>query len=740
MAARAARRGGIEMAMSRLWNPFGVNIIRAGGGGSMTPAEGLLTTLLTGLECYWALGEASGATRADSHGVENLANNGTVGHVLGVAGLGLAASFSGNTSNYLSKTDDPNLCIAGAPATFNVWCNLTNKTNTQVIFAKLDGTHYGYQFYYNQPDDRFHFDVGDGATTLIGSTNASTFGSPSPATWYMCTCYYDPANARVGVQVNGGTIDWTATTGTAGDVTVAFTVGRASSAGAFALTGAVQAFSLYKKILSSVEVTALYNGGLPYPYPFLGKTRADSYGSEHLSTMGSVGQTAGKLAQAALFNGVCTNLLGRASDAVLQAGDIDYSFNAWVQIANTTSSHMLLAKWSAGAGGEYELFYYTTDHRFHFDAGNGAAAIGTVVANTFGAPSAGTLYMVSCGHSATNNQVWISVNGGAKDTAATTGAAAVSADGFTVGFRYSTTPLSCNGVVDAVGYWKKELSAGELTALYNAGSGLSYPFTGTASLLTGLQAYWGMDDADGALYSTVDTTDSGGVDIRVLVPGNHAVGASYPVVLYHHGQGETYTAVTADTLKLGVVRNLLGNGYIVAGSSQHGNSWGSDAGTADMLHLYNYIIANYGSTLRTIQFSQSAGGPSGLLCSTVDFAVPLTKGWFGIYPCCDLAWCYANGFDADIDTAYGIDGTPYATATAGHDPVLLAATKFDNLRMRFYASDGDLVVHKPDNTDVLRTLVTGHATELALVTCTGTHGDPTHFRPTDVSAFCARCI
>ena len=78
--------------------------------------------------------------------------------------------------------------------------------------------------------------------------------------------------------------------------------------------------------------------------------------------------------------------------------------------------------------------------------------------------------------------------------------------------------------------------------------------------------------------------------------------------------------------------------------------------------------------------------------------------------------------------------------TAGHDPVLLAAAKFHGLRLRFYASAADVTVNKVANSDQMQTLVAGQATESVVVVCSGVHGDPSHFRPVDYSAFVNRCV
>lgn len=54
-----------------------------------------------------------------------------------------------------------------------------------------------------------------------------------------------------------------------------------------------------------------------------------------------------------------------------------------------------------------------------------------------------------------------------------------------------------DGDMDETGLWSRPLTTAERTALYNAGSGLTYPFTGTSSLTNGLISYWRMDEVSG---------------------------------------------------------------------------------------------------------------------------------------------------------------------------------------------------------------------------------------------------
>lgn len=217
---------------------------------------------------------------------------------------------------------------------------------------------------------------------------------------------------------------------------------------------------------------------------------------------------------------------------------------------------------------------------------------------------------------------------------------------------------------------------------------------------------------------------------RYLVPPS----TSGTLIIYHHGVGEDKTAWTSDPLKSELRTALLDEGYILAASNAHGENWGNANSIADYNALYADAIGRYIVT-KVIFISQSMGGMSGLNCIQ-NGTIPVA-GWVGIYPACNLAWCYANGFTAAINTAYGISGD-YAAKTAGYDPVLLDGTHFTT-RMRFYASASDTTVSKTNNSDAMATVVNGHAAENTVVVCSGNHGDPSHFQPSDVIAFIKRC-
>lgn len=237
-------------------------------------------------------------------------------------------------------------------------------------------------------------------------------------------------------------------------------------------------------------------------------------------------------------------------------------------------------------------------------------------------------------------------------------------------------------------------------------------------------------------YSTIDDT-VGSDAVKVLLPDTYA---GYSVV-YHHGVGEDASSLTSDTLKAGVLAQMLADGYMVSSTDGGGQNWGNQAGLDSYLALDAYLASNHAPT-KTVVFSQSMGGCTGLL-TVASNKITTLKGWFGIYPVCSLANMFgsnAGTFASAIRTAFGIasDGSDYSTKTSGHDALLKSAGAFAGIAMRFYASPDDTVVAKTANTDAFHSLVSGVTPESAVIVCSGDHGDPSHFQPSDLAAFLAR--
>jgi len=101
-----------------------------------------------------------------------------------------------------------------------------------------------------------------GSSARVG---ADTFGNLSTGVWYFIYCYHDASGNEIGISVNDGTVDTTATGGIApGDADGAFQMGARD--GSRCIDASIDEFGFWKKVLSSAEVTDLYNSGDGIPY------------------------------------------------------------------------------------------------------------------------------------------------------------------------------------------------------------------------------------------------------------------------------------------------------------------------------------------------------------------------------------------------------------------------------------------------------------------------------------------
>lgn len=179
-----------------------------------------------------------------------------------------------------------------------------------------------------------------------------------------------------------------------------------------------------------------------------------------------------------------TQFLSRASQASLQLGDTTKSYVAWFKAESFVNSfHTVLGKDDEAAGASEYVIYAKNDGSGNyniqwavFDAAGSTIASITLTGTNL---ATGTWYMVAVGHNHTTNEIWASLNAAAKTTAATGGTApAAGGAQLRIGaIEFSGAERYFDGLVGPAGIATEELTADDLTSLYNAGAGRAYPFT-----------------------------------------------------------------------------------------------------------------------------------------------------------------------------------------------------------------------------------------------------------------------
>lgn len=230
--------------------------------------------------------------------------------------------------------------------------------------------------------------------------------------------------------------------------------------------------------------------------------------------------------------------------------------------------------------------------------------------------------------------------------------------------------------------------------------------------------------------SDIFTTLSNGEMIRYTIPKDYDPTTPTRLVIYTHGLGGNAHQHYEDTNMANVSRALANAGYIVVGCNDHGNNYGNSSAVADNLLTYQYMIDHY-NIGDVYVIGQSMGGLPALNIVSKN-QIPNIKALVGIYPITNTSWAYGNSlFTAGINSAYGIDGShSYSTQTATYDPQTLSASAFRSIPMKLYASTGDNIVSKSQNSDLFAAKVGA-----TVVACSGDHGDPSHFQPSDVVTF-----
>jgi hypothetical protein len=212
------------------------------------------------------------------------------------------------------------------------------------------------------------------------------------------------------------------------------------------------------------------------------------------------------------FNG--SSYLSVANNSTIQTGDIDYSIAGWVTLDFKSSNRTIISKTASGGIGEYLLRYDSTADRFYWYMANGAT-YNDLSATSFGSPSTATKYFIYIYHDAAANSMGISVNNGTVDTRATTISPTTNTEPLVFGTFYNSGAPSnyLIGILDSWGFWKKKLTADEVTSLYNSGNGRRHCQL-SGSLLTNLNFWYDLPENTGTRFDSTsndnDLTDTGG--------------------------------------------------------------------------------------------------------------------------------------------------------------------------------------------------------------------------------------
>jgi hypothetical protein len=210
-----------------------------------------------------------------------------------------------------------------------------------------------------------------------------------------------------------------------------------------------------------------------------------------------------------------------SSGQVFAAGDNDFTIMVWVS-SFRGSNNPYLAKWpSDGTNNSWILFNRTTlpGHRFTISSDGSATETIVEILNP-DAVGGGSFYqLVIAGYDSVTEEIWMSLDGGAKVRVAHSGGAFAGGNSeLTIGW-FAT--LFGDHDQDESAYWNTQLSDAKIQSIWNGGAGLrmtewdaTIPEQDGSNILLDLQSYFNGYEASGQqrvdLHSSSNTMSEAG--------------------------------------------------------------------------------------------------------------------------------------------------------------------------------------------------------------------------------------
>ena len=213
--------------------------------------------LTTDIVSYYKLDETSGTNANDE--INN--NEGTThGAAVNQTGkIDKAYSFDGN--DYVDLGTGATLNLSSA-FTLSFWIKPSSLGNSNEILSKSasSGT-WDYECRVALAKPTVDLITTNGSYQVVGGDSLST------GTWYFFTARYDGSTLKV--YINADEKDSVAATGAVQDTTNSYvSIARKGAYNGFYFSGLIDEVGIWSRALTSTEITALYNSGSGFAYPF----------------------------------------------------------------------------------------------------------------------------------------------------------------------------------------------------------------------------------------------------------------------------------------------------------------------------------------------------------------------------------------------------------------------------------------------------------------------------------------
>lgn len=225
--------------------------------------------LTDSLISYWKCDESSGDL-LDAHSTNDLTDVNTVGTASGI--INTARDFTRSNSEYFSHSDNADFSFADEDFSLSFWVYfdlLPPFLATQIIgkTSSVGSNLEEYGVYYTKVGgaDELRWKVRKAnfvEATVAWGTSLST------STWYHIVATHDSTANQIAIIVNDGTPATQSYSGGCNDGSNPFQISFNSTS--VSIDGRVDEVGLWGKVLSSSEITQLYNSGSGLAYPFTG--------------------------------------------------------------------------------------------------------------------------------------------------------------------------------------------------------------------------------------------------------------------------------------------------------------------------------------------------------------------------------------------------------------------------------------------------------------------------------------
>jgi hypothetical protein len=203
-------------------------------------------TLTTSLASYFKLEDAT-----DFYGSNNLTNVNTATFVSGKVNNALNVVRA--SSQYLTKSSPTGLPTGATARTYNFWVNFASLVATETVIGH-GATTAGNRAVF------LYFNTTNVSVDQFGADDGGIAHGMSTGTWYMMTFTYPGAGSTWTIYKNGSSLGTVNPGATPNTQSAFFEIGRRSDISQYS-DAAIDEVGVWAKVLSSTEISDLYNGG-----------------------------------------------------------------------------------------------------------------------------------------------------------------------------------------------------------------------------------------------------------------------------------------------------------------------------------------------------------------------------------------------------------------------------------------------------------------------------------------------